>query len=265
MTEAFGERHLYYLKTHIRVVAALLVREMSTRFGSKPGGYVWAIIDPVAHIAFLSLIFMAITHNPALGESFPLFFATGYLAFQFYQATAGYLNGAVKANRTLLSYPNVAPIDTIVSRYILQVGTTSVVTFCVLGIILLMVNQPVYFNWPAIIEAAFAATLLGLGVDIFNNIATLRFPLYEQLFGMINRPLFMISGVFFLPDALPAPIRDIVLYNPLVHVVMLFRKGFYQEYRALEMDMFYLYSCASTVMFIGLMLSTSSVSVLRSR
>lgn len=256
---------MYYLKAHIRVVGALLIREMSTRFGSKPGGYVWAIIDPAGHIAFMSLIFMAITHTPALGKSFVLFFATGYLAFQFYAAMAGFLNGAIKANRTLLSYPNVAPIDTIVARYILQAGTTSVVSFCVLGVILLTVDQPVYLNWPAIIEAAFAATVLGLGIGIFNNVATLRFPLYEQVFNIINRPMFLISGVFFLPDALPAPIRDIVLLNPLVHVVMLFRKGFYPEYRADMMNMAYLYSFALTILFMGLLLFTRSASVLRSR
>lgn len=256
---------VYYLKAHIRVVGALLIREMSTRFGSKPGGYVWAIIDPAGHIAFMSLIFMAITHTPALGKSFALFFATGYLAFQFYGAMAGFLNGAIKANRTLLSYPNVAPIDTIVARYILQAGTTSVVSFCVLGVILLTVDQPVYLNWPAIIEAAFAATVLGLGIGIFNNVATLRFALYEQVFNIINRPMFLISGVFFLPDALPAPIRDIVLLNPLVHVVMLFRKGFYPEYRADMMNMTYLYSFALTILFMGLLLFTRSASVLRSR
>ncbi|MBO0126603.1 ABC transporter permease [Agrobacterium sp. OT33] len=256
---------MYYLKAHIRVVGALLIREMSTRFGSKPGGYVWAVIDPAGHIAFMSLIFMAITHTPALGKSFALFFATGYLAFQFYAAMAGFLNGAIKANRTLLSYPNVAPIDTIVARYILQAGTTSVVSFCVLGVILLTVDQPVYLNWPAIIEAAFAATVLGLGIGIFNNVATLRFPLYEQVFNIINRPMFLISGVFFLPDALPAPIRDIVLLNPLVHVVMLFRKGFYPEYRADMMNMTYLYSFALTILFMGLLLFTRSASVLRSR
>ncbi|CDN95806.1 ABC transporter permease [Agrobacterium tumefaciens] len=256
---------MYYLKAHIRVVGALLIREMSTRFGSKPGGYVWAIIDPVGHIAFMSLIFMAITHTPALGKSFALFFATGYLAFQFYAAMAGFLNGAIKANRTLLSYPNVAPIDTIVARYILQAGTTSVVSFCVLSVILLTVDQPVHLNWSAIIEAAFAATVLGLGIGVFNNVATLRFPLYEQVFNIINRPMFLISGVFFLPDALPAPIRDIVLLNPLVHVVMLFRKGFYPEYRAEMMNMTYLYSFALTILFMGLLLFTRSASVLRSR
>lgn len=256
---------MYYLVTHMRVVGALLIREMSTRFGSKPGGYVWALIDPVGHIAFLSLIFMAITHTPALGTSFPLFFATGYLAFQFYSAMAGFLNGAIKANRTLLSYPNVAPIDTIVARYLLQAGTTAVVSFCVLCAIIVTLHTAPQLRWSLIIEAVVIATLLGLGVGLFNNVAMLRFPLYEQVFNIINRPMFMISGVFFLPDALPSPARDIVLVNPLVHVVMLFRQGFYPEYRGTGLDMTYLYTVSFSVLFVGLALFTNSVSVLRNR
>lgn len=256
---------MYYLVTHFRVVGALLIREMSTRFGNKAGGYAWALLDPVGHIAFLSVIFMAITHSPALGTSFPLFFASGYLAFQFYTAIVSYLNGAVKANRTLLSYPNVAPIDTVVARYILQFCTTVLVSLLVVGAIALTLSHSLGLNWATLIEASIAASLLGLGVSLFNNVAALRFPIYEQLFNIINRPLFLISGIFFLPDALPSPARDIVLFNPLVHVVMLFRSGFYPEYRAIGLDMFYLYTVAFSVLFLGLALFTNSVAVLRGR
>jgi capsular polysaccharide transport system permease protein len=257
--------YLYYFKTHFRVVSALLVREMSTRFGNKPGGYFWAVIDPAGHIAFLTLIFMAITHKPALGTSFALFFATGYLAFQFYGAMASFMNGAIKSNRTLLNYPNVAPIDTILARYILQAGTTAVVSFLVLGLIILTLKHPPILNWWAIIEAAFAATLVALGVGLFNNVVTLKYPLYEQVFNIVTRPMFMVSGVFFLPDALPAPAHDIILLNPIVHVVMLFRKGFYPEYRAIGLDMFYLYTVAFSLIFIGMVVFTMSANVLRSR
>ncbi|QYA08667.1 ABC transporter permease [Agrobacterium larrymoorei] len=257
---------MYYVKTHVRVVASLLVREMSGRFGNRPGGYLWAVLDPAAHIAFLSLVFMAFTRTPALGKSFLLFFATGYVGLQFYTAMASYLNGAVKANRTLLNYPNVAPIDTMVARYLLQLGTTVAVAFCVIGgIILFTVNQPVYLNWPAIIEAAFAGTLIGVGVALFNNVAFLWSPFYEKVFGIVSRPLFMISGVVFLPDALPVAVREIVLLNPLVHMIMLFRTGFYAEYRGSYIDMPYLYTFAFSVIFVGLSLFTSSRSILRSR
>jgi ABC-type polysaccharide/polyol phosphate export systems, permease component len=256
---------LSYFLTHIRVVAALVVRETSTRFGSKPGGYIWALLDPAAHIAFLSLIFMAIARTPALGHSFPLFFATGYIGFQFYQAAVGYLNTAVTSNRALLSYPNVAPFDTILARYILQLGTTIVVGFCVFSVIGLSLRSPLTIQWHFIIEAAFAASLLALGSAFANNILFQKFPLYEKFYGIVTRPLFLVSGIFFLPDALPHPARDIVMLNPLVHVVMLFRKGFYPEYRAIGYDAGYLYGFALSLLLGGMFLFTSSRKVLRGR
>jgi capsular polysaccharide transport system permease protein len=247
------------------VVAALVIREMSTRFGSKPGGYVWALLDPAAHIAFLSVIFLAISHAPALGTSYPLFFATGYIGFQFYQAMAGYLNSAVNANRALLSYPNVAPIDTIFARYILQLGTTALVGFCVFIPISMTMRTELNIQWPYIIEAAFAASVLALGVGFLNNVLFPRFPLYEKFYDIVTRPMFLISGVFYLPDSLPHPVREVVLINPLVHVIMLFRKGFYPEYRAIGFDGQYLYTIAFSVLFAGLALFTCSRGVLRGR
>ncbi|ASY60255.1 ABC transporter permease [Sinorhizobium sp. CCBAU 05631] len=252
-----------YLSTHIRVVGALLVREMATRFGSKPGGYVWALLDPAAHILLMTFIFRAIARAPALGTSFVLFFATGYIAFQFYQAMTSYLNSAVRANKALLSYPNVAPIDTIVARFILQVCTTTLVAVIVLGTIVATMRVDTNLHWPAILEAIAMACLFGLGVAMINAVLFLKYPLYEQVFSIVNRPLFLISGVFFLPDSIPAPYRDLVLINPLVHVIMGFRKGFYPEYRAIGLDMTYLYGIAFLTLFAGMLVFTLSRKTLR--
>ena len=156
------------LTTHFRVVGALVIRDMSTRFGSKPGGYVWALLDPAAHILLMTIIFRAIAKAPALGTSFALFFATGYIAFQFYQAMATYLNSAVRANKALLSYPNVAPIDTVVARFVLQVGTTSLVGAIVLGAIISSVRIETTLHWPAIIEAVGLASMLAMGAAMIN-------------------------------------------------------------------------------------------------
>lgn len=252
-----------YFLTHTRIVSALLIREMSTRFGNKPGGYIWALLDPAAHVLLLTVIFQAIAHLPPLGTSFPLFFATGYVGFQFYQATAGYVNDALKANRALLSYPNVAPIDTLVARFLLQIGTTTFVAVLVLGAIGLTLRMPLVLNWAEIIEAAVAASLLAFGVALSNTVLFLRYPIYEKIFQIANRPLFMLSGIFFLPDALPHPFRDILLYNPLVHAMVLFRKGFYPEYRAAVLNLDYLYAWVFATLTIGMLLFTFSTRTLR--
>lgn len=251
------------ISTHLRVVGALLVREMATRFGSKPGGYVWALLDPAAHILLMTMIFRAIARAPALGTSFALFFATGYIAFQFYQAMTSYLNSAVRANKALLSYPNVAPIDTVVARFILQVLTTTLVAVIVLGTIVATMRVETSLHWPAILEAGAMACLFGLGVAMINAVLFLKYPLYEQVFNIVNRPLFLISGVFFLPDSIPAPYRELVLINPLVHIIMSFRQGFYPEYRAIGLDMTYLYGIAFLTLFAGMLVFTLSRKTLR--
>jgi ABC-type polysaccharide/polyol phosphate export systems, permease component len=238
---------------------------MSTRFGSKPGGYIWALLDPAAHIAFLSLIFIAISRSPALGTSYPLFFATGYICYQFYHAMAGYLNSAVSSNRALLNYPNVAPIDTIFARYILQFGTTCVVGFVVLAAIIVTLRTPPTIQWQFVVEAAFAASLLAFGSALANNVLFQKYPLYEKVYGIVTRPLFLVSGILYIPDHFPQPVREILLANPVAHVIILFRKGFYLEYRGTGLDMGYFYSITLAVLFCGLALFTFSRGVLRGR
>jgi capsular polysaccharide transport system permease protein len=247
------------------VVAALLIREMSTRFGSKPGGYLWALLDPIAHVAFLSIIFMAIAHTPPLGTSFPMFFATGYIGFQFYQASAGYLNTAVNSNKSLLSYPNVAPIDTVSARYILQLMTTIVVGVCVLFPIVASARVQTSIQFHHLIEAALIGSTLALGIGLANNVLFLKFPLYEKVFGIVSRPLFLVSGVFYLPDSLPPGAREIILMNPLAHIVMQFRMGFYPQYRAMGFDADYLRSFALVALFGGIILFTMFRGALRAR
>jgi len=251
------------IQQHLRVTAALIVREMSTRFGSKPGGYLWAIFDPVAHVAMMTVIFQAIARTPALGLSFPLFFASGYLPFAFYQRMSSFMAGTVKANKALFSYPIVSPFDAIVSRFILQLMTDTLVTILILVMILELSGVAQPMDIAGMIEAAGAAALLGLGMGTINIVMFARFPLYEQIFGIINRPLFMVSGVFFLPDSLPHPFRDFILYNPLVHIIMWFRASIYPEYRAYGLDKGYVIEFALVCAVAGLALLTTSTREIR--
>ncbi|AUX80456.1 ABC transporter permease [Sinorhizobium fredii] len=251
------------IEQHIRVTAALIVREMSTRYGSKPGGYLWAVFDPVAHVAMMTLIFQAFARMPALGLSFPLFFASGYLPFTFYQRMSSFMAGTMKANKALLSYPVVSPFDAILSRFILQLMTDALVSVLILLLIIELggVSQPLDFA--GMVEAAGAAAVLGLGVGTVNIVMFARSALYEQIFGIINRPIFMISGVFFLPETMPSPFRDYLLYNPLVHIIMWFRSAIYPEYRADSLDKGYVLEFALVCFVAGLALLTASMREIR--
>ena len=244
------------LSTHLRVVFAFVIREIATRYGRSPGGYLWAFLEPIAFIAIMSVVLGSIGRMPSLGESFPLFYATGFLAYTSYKGVESYVSSAISANRSLLSYPQVAPIDAVVSRLVLQ-GTTSIlVASLILGVILHTLRHPIHIEWVHIFEAVLLAWSLGVGVGMINCVLFFYYPLYEKAYGVIMKPLFLLSGVFYVPENIPHPYREYILYNPLAHIIMLFRWAFYGERAARGFDLMYVATISFTMLFVGMLLFT---------
>jgi capsular polysaccharide transport system permease protein len=239
------------LKRQFSITFALIVREMTTRYGNKFGGYMWAVLDPVLTIAILTTVFSAVAHIPPLGRSFTLFFATGYAAFYMYRSTSDQVSSAVEANRALLNYPVVHPYDTILGRIVLQIATLFVVNVLLFsGIYLVTPFDGI--NLGPIFLASIIAILLGAGVGASNIVWFHLSSTYQQVWGIINRPAFIVSGVFFLPESVPNPFREVLLWNPLVHIIGLFRQGFYPTYRASFVSMSYIVGLAVFSIVFGL-------------
>jgi capsular polysaccharide transport system permease protein len=239
-------------RARIRVIMALVIREMSVRFGSKFGGYAWAIAEPAAYIVLLSAIFSAIGRAPPLGQSFLLFYASGFIAMQFYTSLVGHINNAIKGNKNLLNYPIVAPIDFIIARFILQTVTMTLIGHLVIGFALIYSGTDISLRYQAMIPAALTGSLIAVGIGLFNIVAFQMSTLYEQIFNIITRPMFIISGVIFLPESLPQPYRDWIMLNPVAHVILWFRTGIYPYYRAPDLDIGYLLICTAVIFLIGL-------------
>ncbi|POF34337.1 ABC transporter permease [Roseibium marinum] len=241
------------LKRQFAIVFALVVREMTTRYGNKFGGYLWAILDPVLTIFILTAVFSTIARVPPLGRSFTLFFTTGYALFYMYRSTSEQVGSAVEANRALLNYPVVRPYDAIIGRVLLQVATLFVVNLLLFGGLYFVVPFEKMDIGP-ILLASLIAIVLGAGVGAANIVWFHLSSTYQQVWGIINRPAFMVSGVFFLPESVPHPFQNYLLWNPLVHIVGLFRTGFYPTYRAEYINMPYIVGLAIFSIVFGFFL-----------
>ena len=68
------------VRTQLRVIHALIIRETRTRFGDSRLGYGWALIEPILHIALLSAVFSLLMHGkPPIGSHFFIFYFTGLI------------------------------------------------------------------------------------------------------------------------------------------------------------------------------------------
>ena len=238
----------------LRTIAALMLREMSTRYGRQPGGYIWAIVEPLAGILILSVGYALLMRAPPLGSSFVLFKATGMMPFVLYTSVVNAVGQAVAFSRPLLAYPGVTWLDTILARFILNTLTGLLVSYLVLTGILLATGTRTVIDFGAAATAMALAALLGLGIGAINGFLFLRFPVWEQAWAILNRPLFIISGIFFLYEALPRIAQDILWWNPLIHVTGLMRAAFYPTYHAAYASPPFVIATATIPLTAGLLL-----------
>ncbi len=215
-----------------RIIGALMLREMRTRFGEYRLGYAWALLEPLAQIGIMSTMFYLLGSRPPLGTSFEAFFFTGFVSFSFFRDLAQKGMSAISANRPLLSFPPVRNMDAVWARLALELITHLTSLFFVMVIlgylgVPIMPADPLKFA-----EGYLSIIVLGIGFGIFNATFSPLFKVWSILFSWFARVQFFISGVFFLPERLPPAALDYLRWNPTTHSLAYVREGFYGTYQS---------------------------------
>ncbi|SDF97395.1 capsular polysaccharide transport system permease protein [Celeribacter baekdonensis] len=237
-----------------RTVIALILREVETRYSRALGGYLWAFFEPVAGITFLSFIFSLIAHKPALGSSFPLFYASGFLPFGMFMAISNDLSRAVRFSKPLLQYPAIAFIDALIARLVLNLVTQGLVMTLVFILIVNIFDLSLIVNWSQIFLGVAMLIALGVAIGILNCYIILVVPLWEQIWSILTRPLLIISGVLFLPESFSQPTLGVLMLNPICHFVGILRSGIYSTYDASASSPLYVFALALFIGTIGMIL-----------
>ncbi len=237
-----------------RAVLALMLREMATTYGRSPGGYLWAVLEPVGGIAILTLIFSMGFNAPSLGTNFPIFYATGILPFMMFNSVCNRVSTSLLFSKALLAYPAVTFLDALLARFVVNTVTQAMVGYVVFGGILAIYDTRTLPD-AALVAQSFALTAaLALGIGTLNAYLIARFAVWQVIWSILTRPLFLISGIFFLFHAIPQPMQDMVWFNPLIHVVGIMRAGFYPTYDAGYVSVVYVLVVSLVSFALGLLL-----------
>jgi capsular polysaccharide transport system permease protein len=231
-----------------------MLREMSTRYGRQPGGYIWAFLEPLGVVVIMAVGFSLLLRSPSLGNNFILFYATGYMPFQMYQATQLAVTRAITFSKPLLSYPAVTWIDTIIARFVLNALTTALVSYILLTGILFATDARAVIDAPPILMAMSLAALTGLGVGALNCLIMGFFPAYDAVWSILTRPLFLASLIFYIYEDLPPLAQDVLWWNPLAHTSGMMRSGFYPMYEPQYVSVLYVLVFALIPLSLGLLL-----------
>ncbi|AHG72234.1 Capsule polysaccharide export inner-membrane protein BexB [Mannheimia sp. USDA-ARS-USMARC-1261] len=212
-----------------RVIHALLMRELITRYGRKNIGFLWLFVEPLLLTLLIALLWSYSKADQFSTLNIIAFMITGYPITMMWRNASNRAKGAIEANISLLYHRNVRALDTIFSRVLLEVaGATVAQIFIMIAFITLGWIEPpndVFYMLIAWILMAFFAFGLGLIICAI----TYYVEAFGKIWGILSFVLFPLSGAMFFVHNLPPKAQEIALWFPMIHGTEMFRHGYFGE------------------------------------
>ncbi len=242
-------------RVQLRVLHAIFLRELLTRYGRHNIGFLWIFVEPMIFTLGVTALWTAT--QSVHGSDLPIvaFAITGYSTVLLWRNMPSRCILSVTYNSAMLYHRQVKPIDIYLGRILLEAigASMSFVLLSTFFIFIEWMEPPedillVLFGW--IMVAAFGASLA-----IFLASISERFELIERLWHPASYLVFPLSGAGFLTTSLPKAAQEVILYIPMVHGTEMIREGFFGTKADTIYDVAYLVGATLVMMALGLALS----------
>ena len=235
-----------------RVIGALLMREVLTRFGRHNIGFFWLFVEPMLFTLGVTVLWTLA--DLAHGSNLPIvaFALTGYSSVLLWRNMPSRCIGAIQPNLALMYHRHVKVVDIFAARLILEAAGATI-SFMVLGLFFSAIGwiKPpedvgkVLFAW-------FMIAWFGCSLAILMGSLSEQSEVVDKLWHPAAYLLFPLSGAAFMVDALPTSAQKLVLLLPMVHGVELLREGYFGSAFKAHYDMGYMAIVCAVLSLLGL-------------
>lgn len=246
---------LQSLAIQVRVIGALLMREILTRYGRHNIGFLWLFVEPMLFTLGVTALWTATKAHH--GSNLPItgFAITGYSSVLLWRNTVSRITNAITPNLSLMYHRNVRVFDIFAARIILEmVGAT--ISFIILSLTFMSVG---WLEPPADILKVLLGWLMlswfAVGLSLTIGALSERSELVDKIWHPVSYILFPISGAAFMVDWLPPAGREVVLWLPMVHGVEILREGYFGSAVRAHYDVVFMAVVCLCLTFLGLALT----------
>ncbi|WP_416191907.1 ABC transporter permease [Neisseria sp. CCUG12390] len=210
-----------------RVIGALLMREIITRYGRNNIGFLWLFVEPLLMTLFIVLMWKFFRVDQYSTLNIVAFAITGYPIMMMWRNASNRAIGSISANASLLYHRNVRVLDTILARMILEIAGATIAQIAIMAVLIAIrwIEMPadIFYMLLAWILMAFFA--IGLGLVICS--ISVNFEPFGKIWGTLSFVMMPLSGAFFFVHNLPPQVQEYALMIPMVHGTEMFRAGYF--------------------------------------
>ncbi|MBY4709349.1 ABC transporter permease [Burkholderia cepacia] len=238
-----------------RVIGALLMREILTRYGRHNIGFMWLFFEPMLFTLGITLLWSMVKVEHVANVPITPFALTGYSSVLVWRNAVNRCNLAIEPNLSLLFHRNVRVLDIFVARILLEIAGATI-SFIVLALVFIstgLAKPPsdvlrIAEGWALLIGYA-----VGLGLVIGS--LSERSETIDRVWHTITYLTFPLSGAAFMVDWLPQSLQRLALYMPMVNGVEMLREGYFGAPLKFHYDWAYFAIVDLILIFAGLFMA----------
>jgi capsular polysaccharide transport system permease protein len=240
------------LREQCRVIGALMLWDVKTRFFGNRLAFLLAPAWPLSHILIIIFLYGFMNRAIPYGDSAMLWVATGVVPFMAYNYVSRNACLGMVMLKPLLNHSTVKVTDILFARCLIEILTTAIVVI-IIGILFTIYDidfMPI--DVPQACLGMAACVFLGISFGAINAVIAGFFPFWVTAFFLTSIVLWISSGVMFVPDSLPEPISYILSFNPILQGVEWVRSAYYDGYGDKVLDKQYMLIFAVVSLALGL-------------
>lgn len=208
----------------LRVIGALTLRELGTRFGRDNLGYLWLFAEPALLGGALGMMHHLSGHGLPGGLNIAVFWVIGYIPYYLLRGVVNRSTSAITANQSLLYHRNITLLDILLARNLLEAAATF---GAMVGFLLLF--GLVADEWPReparLVLGMALMTGLAHGLALLIAAGSVYTELFDRVVHLVMYLALPVTGAFFMVFWLPTEMQRTVLWIPTVHCFELVREG----------------------------------------
>lgn len=234
-----------------RVINALLLREVMTRYGRRNIGVLWLFVEPMIFTIGITTLWTLFKANHGTQIPIAAFALTGYSSILLWRNMPGRCIHAIEPNMSLLYHRNVKVMDIYISRILLEfLGAT--MSFFALSVLFMSIG------WVPPPDDLFLVALgwimlvwFGMSLAILVGTLSEEFDTVEKIWHPASYLIFPLSGAGFIVDALPKAVQPYALWLPMVNGTEILREGYFGSLMRAHYDLGYMATFCLIMTLLG--------------
>lgn len=241
-------------RIQMRVIHALMIRELHTRYGRENIGFLWIMVEPMLFAGLVAILWRFTRGSEEHGIGIVAFVVTGYLPVVLFRHAVSRCVALFVANSSLMYHQQIKILDFILVRFIIEF-LGSMMAYFFIALFLVMIGQ---FPVPADIGLMIAGwSLYGLfTLSLCLVIAPLSemSEIVEKFIPVTTYIMLPISGLFTMASWLAPQAREYLLWSPFVNAMEMMRKGVWGGQVTAYYNVWNPIACSVVLSVIGLAL-----------